>query len=91
KTVATEGEGIAQLVDAIFEHKAFLDGRDLRKKKGRERSERAFLALLQETLTARTLERIRRNGSMKELIARIADRELDPYTAVEEILGKIGL
>ena len=91
KTVATKGEGIAELLDAIFEHKAFMDERGLREKKGRERSERAFLALLQETLTARTVERIRRNGSMKELIARIADRELDPYTAVEEVLGKMGL
>ncbi len=91
KTVATKGEGVAELLDAIFEHKAFLDERGLREKKGRERSERAFLALLQETLTARTVERIQRNGSMKELITRIADRELDPYTAVEEVLGKIGL
>ncbi len=91
KTIATKGEGIAELLDAILEHKAFMDQHDLRKKKGRERSERAFLALLQETLTARTLERFKRNGSMKELIARIADRELDPYTAVEEVLGKIGL
>jgi LAO/AO transport system kinase len=91
KTVATKGEGIAELVDAIFEHKAFLDERDLRKKKGRDRSERAFLSLLQETLMARAVERIQRNGSMKELIARIADRELDPYTAVEKILEQIGL
>ena len=91
KTVATKGEGIAGLVDAIFEHKAFLDERDLRKQKRRERSERAFLTLLQETLTARTIERFKRNGSMKELIERIADRELDPYTAVEEVLESIGL
>ena len=91
KTVATEGEGIEELLDAIFQHKVFMDERDLRKNKQRERSERTFLALLQETLTARTLERIQRNGSMKELIARIGDRQLDPYTAVEEILEKIGL
>ncbi len=91
KTVATKGEGITELLDAIFEHKAYLDDRGLREKKMRERSERAFMALLQETLTARTVKRIQRDGSMKELIARIADRTLDPYTAVEEVLGKIGL
>ena len=28
---------------------------------------------------------------MKELIARVADRTLDPYVAVEEVLAKIGL
>ncbi|MBZ0170020.1 putative GTPase/MT1543 [Candidatus Methylomirabilis lanthanidiphila] len=91
KTVATTGEGVASLLDAIFDHRAFMDGRDLRRKKGRERSERAFVALLQETLTARVLERFDQNGRMKELIARVADRALDPYTAVEEVLARIGL
>ncbi len=91
KTVATTGEGVASLLDAIFEHKVFMDERDLRKKKGRARSERVFVALLQERLTARALERFERNGGMKELIARVADRTLDPYTAVDEVLAKIGL
>ncbi|KAB2960486.1 MAG: methylmalonyl Co-A mutase-associated GTPase MeaB [Candidatus Methylomirabilis oxygeniifera] len=91
KTVATTGEGIAALLDAIFEHKAFMDERDLQKQKGRERGERAFRVLLQETLTARALEQFDRNGRMQELIARVADRTLDPYTAVEEVLAKLGL
>jgi LAO/AO transport system kinase len=91
KAVATTGEGVATLLDAIFEHRAFMDERDLRKQKGRQRSERAFLALLQERLTARALEQFDRDGRMQELIARVADRTLDPYTAVEEVLSKIGL
>jgi LAO/AO transport system kinase len=91
KTVATTGEGVAALLDAICEHKVFMDKCDLRKKKGRARSERVFVALLQEALTARALERFERNGGMKELIARVADRTLDPYTAVDEVLAKIGL
>ncbi|MGH7433868.1 MAG: methylmalonyl Co-A mutase-associated GTPase MeaB [Candidatus Methylomirabilales bacterium] len=91
KTVATKGEGVPELLDAIFLHKSFLDERGLRKKKARERSERAFMALLEETLTARTLQRIRRNDSMREMLDRIADRQLDRYTAVEEILKTIGL
>src|SRR5574337_387856 len=91
KTVATTGEGVAVLLDVIFEHKAFMDERDLRKQKGRERSERTFRALLQETLTARALEQFDQNGRMQELTARVADRTLDPYTAVEEILAKLGL
>lgn len=91
KTVATKGEGVPELLDAISRHKLFLDERGLRKKKARERSVRAFMALLEETLTARTLQRIRRNDSMREMLDRIADRQLDRYTAVEEILKTIGL
>ncbi|PWB77251.1 MAG: methylmalonyl Co-A mutase-associated GTPase MeaB, partial [Candidatus Methylomirabilota bacterium] len=91
KTVATTGEGVTALLDAIFEHRAFMNEGDLHRQKARERSERAFVALLQETLTARALERFDRNGRMQELIARVADRTLDPYTAVDEVLAKIGL
>ena len=91
RTVATTGEGVASLLDAICEHKVFMDERDLRKKKGRARSERAFRALLQERLTARALERFDQNGGMKELISRLVDRALDPYTAVDEVLATIGL
>jgi LAO/AO transport system kinase len=91
KTVATTGEGISALLEAICEHKAFMDECDLRRHKGRERSERAFRTLLQETLTARALEQFDQNGRMQELIARVADRTLDPYTAVDEVLAKIGL
>lgn len=91
KAVATTGEGVTALLDAIVEHRTFLDERDLRKQKGWERSERAFRALLQETLTTRALERFDQNGRMKELIAQIADRTIDPYTAVEEVLAKLGL
>lgn len=91
KTVATTGEGVAALLDAICAHTLFMDERDLRKQKGRERSERAFRALLQERLAARVLERFEQTGGMKELIARVADRALDPYTAVDEVLAKIGL
>ena len=91
KTVATTGEGVAVLLDAIFEHKVFMDKGDLRKKKGRERSERTFRVLLQERLTARALERFDQNGGMKDLMARVADRVIDPYAAVDEVLAKIGL
>ena len=91
KTVATTGDGVAALLDAIVEHKAFMDERDLRKQKGRDRNERAFRALLQERLTARALERFEQNGSMKELIDRVTDRTLDPYTAVEQVLANLGL
>jgi LAO/AO transport system kinase len=91
KTVATKGEGVPELLDGIFLHQSFLDERGLRKQKARERSKRAFMTLLGEMLTAKTLERIHRNGSMREMLDRIADRQLDPYTAVEEILDTIGL
>jgi hypothetical protein len=42
-------------------------------------------------MTARVLDRVAGNGTLERLIADIALRETDPYTAVEEVLRRVGL
>ncbi|MBZ5636711.1 MAG: methylmalonyl Co-A mutase-associated GTPase MeaB [Acidobacteriia bacterium] len=91
KTVAVKGEGVAELAQAILEHQAFLQQRDGRRQKGKERSYWVFFELLQERLTTRVLEGVASNGTLDGLIERIAARETDPYSAVEEVLKKAGL
>jgi LAO/AO transport system kinase len=91
KTVATQGQGIAELAQAIFAHRAHLDQQGLRQTRQRERSRALFLELLQEQGTRRLLERASANGTLEQTIERIARRETDPYSAVEELLAKAGL
>jgi len=91
KTVATQGQGIAELAQGIFAHRAHLDRQGLRQTRQRERSRALFLELLQEQGTRRLLERASANGTLEQTIERIARREMDPYSAVEELLAKAGL
>jgi GTPase len=91
KTVAVKGEGVAELTQAILEHQAFLQQREGQRQKGKERSYWVFYELLQERLTTRVIEKAARNGTLDSLIERIAARETDPYSAVEEVLKKAGL
>ena len=91
KTVATQGQGIAELAQGILAHRAHLDRRGLRPMRQRERSRALFLELLQEQGTRRLLERASANGTLEQTIERIAKREMDPYSAVEELLAKAGL
>lgn len=91
KTVAVRGEGVAELSQAILEHQAYLEGEQGRQEKGRERSRWVFWDLLQERMTARVIERVANNGTLDELIAQIAARETDPYSAVEAVLERLGL
>jgi LAO/AO transport system kinase len=91
KTVATEGEGVAELARAILEHQAFVLGRDGRRRKGTERSRWVFHELLQERVTARVIEKVVTDSALETLIERIAARETDPYSAVEEVLKRAGL
>ncbi|HWU41467.1 MAG TPA: methylmalonyl Co-A mutase-associated GTPase MeaB [Candidatus Acidoferrum sp.] len=91
KTVATTGEGVADLTQAILDHEAFLHQHERRKDKGKERSHWIFLDLLKERLMSRVIQKVVTNGTLEGLIERIAAREIDPYSAVEEVLKKAGL
>ena len=91
KTVATQGTGIPELAQGILTHRSYLDEAGLREERWRERSRTVFLELLGQQATRRLLERARANGTLERLIERIMQRDLDPYSAVEEILTKAGL
>jgi len=91
KTVAIQGEGIAELAQGILAHQTHLDQGGLRQLLQRERSRAFFLELLQERVTRRLLEQAGANGILDQTIERIAHREVDPYSAVDDFLKKAGL
>ncbi len=91
KTVAVKAEGISDLLRGILEHRSFLENNPANREKRRERSRWVFWELLRERIAAQIVERVATNGTLEQLITRIATRETDPYSAVEEVLGKIGL
>jgi LAO/AO transport system kinase len=91
KTVAIQGEGIAEVAQGILAHQAHLDHAGHRQVRQRERSRALFLELLQERVTRRLLEQAAANGILEQTIDRIAHRDLDPYSAVDELLNKAGL
>jgi LAO/AO transport system kinase len=88
RTVAVRNEGIDALQRGIGE---FLEttGEGRRGERRRERAEARFLALLEERLVGRVREQVFSGESYRELVERIADRRVDPYTAVGEIVERL--
>jgi LAO/AO transport system kinase len=84
KTTATTGAGVAELVDAIWAFKAQAEPGS-----GARRLERAG-ARLRQLVAARFMDRLERSplssGDFDRLAARVAAREVDPYTAADQIL-----
>ncbi len=91
KTVAMAGEGVAELAEAILKHQDYLEQSQDRGRRGAERSRWILQELLEERLAARILETVAGNGAMEQLVTRIAARELDPHSAVEDLLKRAGL
>jgi len=86
RTVAAQGDGITDLLDKIREHGVWLKAHGGFERKARERARLRFGALLAEEAANRARARAG-EAEVERLIQAIADRHLDPYAAVEDVLG----
>jgi len=87
ETVATEDRGVSDLLDEITRHRAFLeqDDRLAARRIGRLRSE--MHAIVVEQLSGAAAD-LCTGEQFDALVVRVADRSLDPYAAVEELLDR---
>ncbi len=89
RTVASTGEGVPGLLEAVDRHEAFLSGEG----RARARLRTKFGRRFQELLAERFLERVRNRwltpGEEERLTEAFVSRRSDPYSASEEILGKL--
>jgi len=87
---ATEGTGVAELLRAIGEHRAYQEARGLLAERRRARRRREILRIVDDRLRAQVLRRAG-DARLDELAARVASGELDPYAAAEELLAQARL
>lgn len=86
QTVASRQEGIAELMEEIEKHRAFLKQSGKLEHFEENKSAIHFIELLKERLFRRVYQHISTGDHLDNTIRAIARRELDPYTAVEAIL-----
>lgn len=90
KTVASNGSGIDQLGEAIARHKQEMERKGGFERRRKERYKNRFFSILKEKLLSKTIyEALNGTGHLKYVEA-MSQRKMDPYTAAEEIIKKIG-
>jgi LAO/AO transport system kinase len=89
KTIASTGAGIPELAAAIDEYESFLATSEL----GRQRRIANWRNRLREMLRDEVLRRIVRGAFSEEAVdryaAEVAGHERDPYSLIDEIVGKL--
>ncbi len=85
RTTASTGEGVDQLVRAIEKHRAWAAASGERERRRRDAARAEVEQLLREALVRRLRDRVG-GGGLERAIARVAERAIDPYAAVEELL-----
>jgi len=87
KTSAFTGEGVAQLLEYIDQHKAYLKTGVLDERR-KESVENELIEALKEKITESILNDFRSRGEWEKLTQKILARQTDPYTAADELLAK---
>ena len=85
RTVAATGEGTDQLVAAIAKHRAWSAESGERDERRRAAARAEVEELLREVLVRRLRDRLGEDR-VEHAIARVAERAVDPYAAVDELL-----
>jgi LAO/AO transport system kinase len=86
KTVATKGEGVAELLEAINAFRARPQAASDSRR--RDRSESRLRDLLSQRVMARLEESAWGKGEVAAMVERVASRSLDPYSAADQLMAK---
>jgi len=89
KTTAKEHKGITELVDEIEKHKQYLKKNKVFETQRRKRYEAELIEIIRKRLMNFIFDETTFKEKVESMIDQISKKELDPYTAADEILGKI--
>ena len=86
-TVATSGEGIADLVEGILAHQNYLHNSDAMERVAFQRVEQELGLIFRDELERVIFKGLKGTGKKRRYIRNIIDGKSDPYTVIDEILG----
>lgn len=88
QTVATQGSGVADLVDKVEQHRTYLEESGTWHQRRADSARRQVRAIVQERVLRR-VERFTVGAAWQQRFAAIAAREQDPYSIAEEVLNEV--
>jgi LAO/AO transport system kinase len=88
ETVATEGAGVAELVEHISAHRAFLEQSGGRLERRADNARRQVRAIV-EAHTLQRFEQLTADDRWQGRFADVAARQRDPYAVAEEVLDEV--
>ena len=88
-TEATRGENVPELWEKVEEHRAFLEKEGLLEERRRENLAREVFAVASARAKSHLEQAVAGDPELRRLLDEVQSRELDPLTAVREIMEKV--
>ncbi len=87
RTVATTGDGVEEVAQAILDHRRYLEEAGLLAQKARERIVTEVLEIINQQVGGVVVTALRQDPEMIELMHRLVDtREVDPHTGARMVI-----
>lgn len=86
KTVAVTNEGVDKLLEAIEQHRAYLESSGKFLEKRRERTYRETLRMIHNKLFRVVREHLEETGQLDKWVREILDGKRDPYSIMREVV-----
>lgn len=89
RTVAVRDEGVAEVVDAVARHYAFLRETGTLRARERAREHHVLMNVLKDRAMSVFEAELRRGGALDEILEQLAARIRDPYSLAESVLSRV--
>jgi LAO/AO transport system kinase len=89
--VASENQGVEELLEAIHEHNAYMKESENFLQRRIQNSKNEVIELIKERIERKILDKSAREEQLVIDSKRIAKREIDPFTIVEGIVGNMDI
>lgn len=89
RTVASQSQGIDELVSTIDKHMAYLDESGLLAERRLERTKNEIIAMINDHIDRYVKEKVAADDEFTHFVRQVHDRETDPYHVVKGILHTI--
>jgi LAO/AO transport system kinase len=90
KTVASEGTGVAELLETIEKYREYLVGSDRVRSRRIENWRGRIAQMLRDALFQRVLSYYLSEGEATRFATEVAEHKRDPYSLVEKIVDELG-
>ncbi|HEY4899900.1 MAG TPA: methylmalonyl Co-A mutase-associated GTPase MeaB [Terriglobales bacterium] len=90
KTVASDGTGVPEVLQAIESYRVHLSVGDLGRRRRIDNWRKRIAEMLRDALFARVINDYFADGEVDRIAAEVAEHKRDPYSLVEEIVGELG-
>lgn len=89
RTIANKDEGVADVVNSLNSHRKYLEESGLLEERRRERARTEMVEMIHDRISRYVMEDIVQTGKFVDYVEQVYERENDPFTVVDSIVGNI--